>query len=679
MTGTIPQEIGRLWNLKILSLCFDNLHGSIPEPVFNISSLETINLVSNQLSGELPLNFGNKLPNVQYIHLEKNSLTGILPDSISNATQLLILDLNHNRFAGTFPKSLGNLKHLELLSMHENNFTSTDNELSFLTSLTNCRNLSSISLDGNSLNGYLPASIGNFSDSLTQFYANYCGIKGSIPNEIGNVSSLIILALEGNELTDRSLVSIKGLSKLQQLALGDNRIGGSMLSYLCQLHNLGGLGIETNYLSGPLPACLGNITSLRYLYLHSNNFTSSLPRELGNLRDVLEFNISRNSLSGHIPVELGNLKAAVLIDLSHNQLFGDIPISLGELQSLVDLSLSNNRLHGSIPDTFKHLLSIEYLDLSNNKLSGMIPKSLEALNYLKYFNVSSNSLRGEIPNGGPFKRFSAQDFLQNEALCGASQFQVPKCPTTSGHGSSNKKRVLLAVCISVVIAGIILTFAFTFVLIRRRRKARLVLQPDLPTVIGPTRFSYYEIQHATNGFSKENLLGMGSFGSVYKALLSNGMLVAIKVFNLQHEGGFRSFDVECEVLRNLRHRNINKVIGSCSNLDFKALVLEYMPNGTLEKWLYSHNHFLDIFQRIDLMMDVASALDYLHNGYSTPVVHCDLKPSNVLLDEYMVARVSDFGMSKLLGDEESITKTMTLATIGYIAPGDPQTLLSIVI
>jgi LRR receptor-like serine/threonine-protein kinase FLS2 len=148
------------------------------------------------------------------------------------------------------------------------------------------------------------------------------------------------------------------------------------------------------------------------------------------------------------------------------------------------------------------------------------------------------------------------------------------------------------------------------------------------------------------------------------------MIVAIKVFNLEVEGAFKSFDTECEVLRNIRHRNLVKIITTCSNIDFKAFVLEYMPNGSLEKLLYSQDRCLSILQRLDIMIDVASAVEYLHYGYSTPIVHCDLKPSNILLDEDMVAHVADFGIAKLLGDGDSMTQTMTLATTGYMAPGD---------
>ncbi|XP_059628727.1 probable LRR receptor-like serine/threonine-protein kinase At3g47570 [Cornus florida] len=163
---------------------------------------------------------------------------------------------------------------------------------------------------------------------------------------------------------------------------------------------------------------------------------------------------------------------------------------------------------------------------------------------------------------------------------------------------------------------------------------------------------------------------MGSFGSVYRGKLTNGTVLATKVFNLQQETDFKSFETECEILRNIHHRNLTRVISSCSNLDFKALILDYMPNGSFEKLLYSHNYLLDILQRLDIMIDVACALKYLHHDYSTPVVHCDLKHSNVLLDKDIVAHVSDFGMAKFLEEEDSKALTKTLATIGYIAPGE---------
>ncbi|KAG6642332.1 hypothetical protein CIPAW_09G135400, partial [Carya illinoinensis] len=137
-----------------------------------------------------------------------------------------------------------------------------------------------------------------------------------------------------------------------------------------------------------------------------------------------------------------------------------------------------------------------------------------------------------------------------------------------------------------------------------------------------------------------------------------------KIFALASGRG-KSFDIECEVLWNTCHRNLIKIINICSNIEFKALVLEYMPNGNSEKWLYSHNQYLNILQRLNIMLDVASTLEYLHYGYSATIVNCDFKPSNILLDEDLVAHVANFGMEKLLGDGDSMIRTMTVATIEY--------------
>ncbi|KAG9152774.1 hypothetical protein Leryth_025538 [Lithospermum erythrorhizon] len=183
------------------------------------------------------------------------------------------------------------------------------------------------------------------------------------------------------------------------------------------------------------------------------------------------------------------------------------------------------------------------------------------------------------------------------------------------------------------------------------------------------RIVYHELVQATEGFNASNLLGEGGYGTVYKGVLNDGTTIAVKVFKLLVEEAFKSFEAECEALRNIRHRNLVKVITSCSNIDFKPLVFEYMPNGTLEKWLHidSGDYLLDMLHRLNVMVDVADALEYLHCGFSTPIIYCDLKPSNILLDENMSAHVSDFGLTKFMS-EESITHTNTLATWGYIAP-----------
>ncbi|KAL4353249.1 hypothetical protein GQ457_06G003500 [Hibiscus cannabinus] len=400
----------------------------------------------------------------------------------------------------------------------------------------------------------------------------------------------------------------------------------------------------------------------------SNMFSSSIPSTLTRLNGLLILNLSSNLLTGPLPVDIGKWKVLTSMDLSNNQFSSDIPTGVKDLKDLTHLALSDNRITGSIPEFLGDLLSLEFLDLSRNNLSGEIPKSLEKLSYLKYFNVSFNSLQGEIPDGGPFGNYSIESFKGNAELCGAIRLHVPSCKTR--HPSNSKSRTKHILYVALPIASTILVVSLIIIVLRsRKRRNRLPTQEDSMPVGSWRRFSYHELHRATDGFSESRLLGNGSYGSVYQGTLSDGKIIAVKVFKLELEGALKSFDVECEVLRNTRHRNLIKIISSCSNdLDFKALVLEFMPNGSLDKWLYSNNQFLDIVQRLNIMIDVASALEYLHQGHTTPVVHCDLKPSNVLLDEDMVAHVSDFGIAKLLCEKDSMIQTMTIATFGYMAP-----------
>ncbi|KAK4733157.1 hypothetical protein R3W88_007418 [Solanum pinnatisectum] len=513
----------------------------------------------------------------------------------------------------------------------------------------------------------LPVSVGNFSKSLVKFYAVACKINGQIPNEVGNLSSLLDLDLSNNSLIGSIPTSTRNLRNLQRLYLNNNKLTGVIGDHICKLQHLGVISFGQNQLSGFLPNCLGNGTSLREIHISSNKLSSKIPTSLGNLKDLMKLDLSSNNMVGSLPPEIGNLKAATYMDLSMNQFSNGIPREIGGLQNLVHLSLRHNKLQGSIPDSVSNMVGLEFLDISHNNISGTIPMSMEKLQYLKYFNVSDNKLYGEIPSGGPFKNLSSLFFINNEGLCGLSRFSVPPCPTSSKHRSNRRNMLLLFLLLGLAL--VFVPIAFVFLWIRYRRGKRSPQLADSLSIVTTERISCYELLQATDSLSEStNLIGSGSFGSVYKGVLRSGTAIAVKVFNLQLEAAFKSFDTECEVLRSLRHRNLVKVITSCSNLDFKALVLEYMPNGSLDKYLYSHNYFLDIRQRISIMIDVACALEYLHHGCSSPVIHCDLKPSNVLLDEDMVAHLSDFGISKLLGEDESDLYTKTLATFGYIAP-----------
>ena len=205
------------------------------------------------------------------------------------------------------------------------------------------------------------------------------------------------------------------------------------------------------------------------------------------------------------------------------------------------------------------------------------------------------------------------------------------------------------------------------------------------------RVSYKDLAQATENFSELNLVGRGSYGSVYKGKLTQAKIqVAIKVFDLDMRFADSSFVSECEALRIIRHRNLVPILTACSTIDnsgkdFKALIYEFMPNGTLDTWLHQKHgsvapNILGLAQRMSIGVDVADALAYLHHDSGIPILHCDLKPTNILLDDDMNAHLGDFGIASLVIDSGSIAAghsscSSSLAvrgTIGYIAPGINQ-------
>ncbi|KAH9734391.1 protein kinase domain-containing protein [Citrus sinensis] len=666
LTGEIPHEIGNLRNLELLVLSHNKLVGVIPTKVFNVSTLKVFEVSNNSLSGSLSSIAGVRLPNLEVLRMRSNNFCGTIPHFIFNASKLSLLELGDNSFSGFIPDTFGNLRNLNKVTLYNNYLTSSTSDLNFLSSLSNCKTLTYIDLSDNPLDGILPGtSVGNLSHSLEYFYMPNCNVSGGIPEEISNLTNLIIIYLGGNKLNGSIPITLSKLQKLQGLSLADNKLEGSIPNNICRLTELYELDLGSNKFSRSIPACFSNLASLRTLSLGSNELTS-IPLTFWNLKDILYLNFSSNFLTGPLPLEIENLKVLVGIDFSVNNFSGVIPTTIGSLKGLQYLFVGYNRLQGSIPYSIGDLISLKSLNLSNNNLSGTIPVSLEKLSYLEDLNLSFNKLAGEIPRGGSFGNFSAESFEGNELLCGSPNLRVPPCKTSTHH-TSWKNALLLGTVLPL--STIFMIVVILLILRYRKRVKPPPNDANMPPVATWRRFSYLELCRATDRFSENNLIGRGGFGSVYKARIQDGMEVAVKVFHLHCSGAFKSFDVECNVMKNIRHRNLIKIISSCSNDDFKALVLEYMPHGSLEKCLYSSNCILDIFQRLSIMVDVASALEYLHFNYSAPIIHCDLKPSNVLLDDNMVAHLSDFGIAKLLiGEDQSMTQTQTLATIGYMAP-----------
>ncbi|KAJ6812319.1 putative LRR receptor-like serine/threonine-protein kinase [Iris pallida] len=678
LSGEIPSSLGKLYVLEMLHLGANNLKGFIPRSLWNLSSLEFLYLGHNLLQGSLPDDLGQRLPHLEVLAANNNKMHGSVPTSLSNASMLSRIQLQTNNFSRRIPPNLGSLQYLRFLILANNQLEAKEPfDWSFLTSLRNCTMLESLQIDLNNFEGLLPNSVTNFSTTLRWLTMGHNSIEGSIPLEIGNLISLEYFGLGPNFLSGRIPTSIGLLKNLYVLNLASNKFFGEIPSTMGNLSQLNQLYLDFNSFSGSIPASLGNCKSLELLNLEHNKLTGTIPKEVFNITSLTQgISFEKNQLTGTIPSEVGSLINTEEIWLSGNKLSGEIPYSLGKCQVLQSLRLGRNIFEGSIPTSLSALRGLQELDLSQNNLSGKIPTFLGDFPDLHDLNLSFNNFEGEVPRKGVFENKSEISVLGNDKLCGGNPvLHLPIC-AISGPKKNRKSSKLAMIIISIFGGFLCLFLLFVFVASRCWIRQRSRRKPMESYTIKEQHISisYNELVKATNGFSEENLIGSGNFGSVYRGTLDDHELgakvIAVKIFNLQQLGGLKSFVAECDAFRNIRHRNLIKILTACSSVDFKgndfkAMVFEFKPNGSLESWLHPKGNdpfkqkTLKLIQRINIAIDVASALEYLHHHCQAPIIHCDLKPSNILLDDDMTALVSDFGLARF------INKSTTSSTSSF--------------
>ncbi|GLU02944.1 hypothetical protein SLE2022_201740 [Rubroshorea leprosula] len=681
----IPDALGRLRSLRLLVLGENNLSGKIPPSTYNLSMLSVFYVNDNQLEGNLPWDIGLTLPHLTSYGIWGNHFSGQIPVTLSNASKLEGVNLSKNNFSGKVIVSFGQLQNLREVRSYSNQLGSKEaDEMNFLTSLVNCSKLETLDFGENQLQGRLPKSIANLSNQLTIFHLGGNKLFGDIPPWLGNLVSLTALALYDNQFTGKVPEEIGQLERLQVLVLGKNQLSGEIPNSFGNLTILIQLGLEVNQLTGSIPSSLGKCQHLEELALGGNDLSGSIPKELFNISTfTIGLDLSSNHLVGSLPSEVAELRNLDLLAVANNMLSGEIPNSLSGCISLEFLYLHINQFRGSIPESLSSLRGIRVIDLSINNLTGKIPQYMEKL-ALEYLNLSFNNFEGEVPTKGIFKNASAISVEGNKKLCGGIvELGLPKCSIRATKKGELSHMHIIIIVVSLL--GVIIISVFLLCWTKRKNRdqsSRFSLKEPL------RQLSYQSLLKATDGFSSTNLLGKGSFGSVYKGVLEeDGAHVAIKVLDLLYRGASKSFMAECEALKNIRHRNLVKIITSCSSIDFqgndfKALVYELMPNGSLDNWLHASAHetnngqsrvrSLNLLQRISIAIDVASALDYLHYHCGKPIVHCDLKPSNVLLDNDMTAHVGDFGLAKFISSESTMSNQSSSVgvrgTIGYAAP-----------
>lgn len=488
------------------------------------------------------------------------------------------------------------------------------------------------------------------------------------------------------------------MHKLGILSFAQNRLSGQIPDNIGKLVQLNYLNLDRNNLSGSILLSIGYCTQLEILNLAHNSLNGTIPETIFKISSLsMVLDLSYNYLSGSISDEVGNLVNLNKLIISYNRLSGDIPSTLSQCVVLEYLEMQSNFFVGSIPQTFVNMLGIKVMDISHNNLSGEIPQFLTLLRSLQVLNLSFNNFHGVVPSSGIFANASVVSIEGNDHLCTETPTTgMPLCSKLVDKKRNHSRSLVLVLTIVIPIVAITFTLLCLAKIICMKRMQE---EPHVQQLNEHRNITYEDVLKATNRFSSTNLLGSGSFGTVYKGNLhfpfkEKGNLhlqeehIAIKIFNLDIHGSNKSFVAECETLQNVRHRNLVKIITLCSSVDstgadFKAIVFPYFPNGNLDMWLHpkSHEHssqtkVLTLRQRINIALDVAFALDYLHNQCELPLVHCDLKPSNIQLDSDMVAHVSDFGLARFVYTRSNAHKDISTSlaclkgSIGYIPPGE---------
>jgi Leucine-rich repeat (LRR) protein len=715
LTGVIPPSLSELTVMYYLRLYQNSLSGHIPPAIFlNCTILGVIDLGNNNLSGEIPRMASTDTLAYRFavLNLYSNRLTGTLPRWLANCSFLYLLDVENNLLADELPTAIvSGKKYFKFLHLSGNQFWSQDGNRNlepFFAALSTCPSLQEVEASGVGLGGRLPSRLGSMlPHGMWHLNLDLNSIEGPIPADIGDLINMTLMNLSSNMLNGTIPTSLCRLSLLQQLVLSNNALTGEIPACIGNATHLGELDLSGNALSGSIPSSMGTLVQLTDLFLQGNRLSGVIPASIvshasllhldvssnhftGMIPDVatsiLTLNLSRNQLGGKLPGGLiSNMPQVQTIDLSWNNFTGAIIAGQADCLDLKVLDLSHNSLSGVLPSSLGNLQSLENLDVSNNSLTGEI-QSLAKCTKLRHLNLSYNDFTGVVPTAGPFSNFTILSFLGNQGLCGP----VVRHLCVRRHRSwFQSRKFLVVLCVCSAVLAFVLTIICA-VSVRKIRERLAAMREDIfrgrrsgdssPVMkYKYPRITYRELVEATEEFSADRLVGTGSYGRVYRGTLRDGTMVAVKVLQLQTGNSTKSFNRECQVLKRIRHRNLMRIVTACSLPDFKALVLPFMANGSLERCLYAGpTAELSLVQRVNICSDVAEGMAYLHHHSPVKVIHCDLKPSNILINDDMTALVSDFGISRLVmsiggvanaADVGASTANMLCGSIGYIPPG----------
>lgn len=519
------------------------------------------------------------------------------------------------------------------------------------------------------------------------------GLWGPLSGKIARLSSLEIFNVSSNFLYGALPHELSFLKSLQTLILDKNMFSGPLPDWTGKLLNLTVLSLRQNSFNGSLPDALNNLESLRVLSLSHNHFSDEVP-DLSSLRNLQVLDLEDNAFEGQFP-KLDN--RLVTLILSKNKFRSGIPSELSSYYQLEHLDISFNSFVGPFLHSLLVLPTIIYLNIAGNKLTGMLSENQSCNDELTFVDLSSNLLTGSLPDCLSDSKKRDVSYAKN-CLAAEDQDQQPLsfCRNEAlavGIVPGQKKRkqatkTVLALGIVGGTLGGILLVGLIFLAIRRTnaRKpkkspptrlitenastgsgytsklftdARYISQSMKLGALGlpPYRtYSLEEIEEATGNFDTSAFISEGSHGQMYRGQLKNGSLLAIKCLKIKKSQSIQHFMHHIELISKLRHRHVVSALGHCfecywddSSVSRIFLVFEYVPNGTLRSWISGRRgrQSLTWSQRIGATIGLAKGIQFLHTGIVPGLYSNNLKITDILVDQNLVAKISSYSLPLL--------------------------------
>ncbi|CAB4263601.1 unnamed protein product [Prunus armeniaca] len=713
-------------NLESLNLSRNSLSGLLPTALVNMSSIKFLDLSENSLSGPLPDNLFDNCFSLRYLSLSGNLLQGPLPSTLPRCSVLNGLNLSNNHFSGNpdFASGIWSLKRLRTLDFSNNAFSGSAPQ-----GISALHNLKVLLLQGNDFSGPVPADIGlsphlgrvdlsynlftgalpdslQRLNSLTFFSLSDNMFTGDFPQWIGNMSSLKYLDFSNNGFTGSLPASIGDLKSLSYLSLSNNKLVGAIPLSLAYCNELSVIRLRDNSFSGSIPEGLfdlgleeidfsqmgltGSIPpgssrlfeSLKMLDLSRNNLKGNIPAEVGLFSNLRYLNLSWNNLQSRMPPELGFFQNLTVLDLRNSALFGSIPGDICDSGSLGILQLDGNSLNGPIPNEIGNCSSLYLMSLSHNNLSGLIPKSISKLNRLKILKLEYNELSGEIPQElGRLENLLAVNISYNR-----HRDESPMSTTGRHHMFLSISAIVAIAAATLIVVGVIIISLLNVSARRRPAFVETALESMCSSssrssslasgklILFDSRSSPEWISSPESLLNKASEIGEGVFGTVYKIPLGvQGRVVAIKKLVTSNIiQCLEDFDREVRILGKARHPNLIALKGYYWTPQMQLLVTEFATNGSLQSKLHERLPStlpLSWANRFKILLGAAKGLAHLHHSYRPPIIHYNIKPSNILLDENYNPKISDFALVRLLTKtDQHVVSNRFQSALGYVAP-----------